>query len=70
MNTVPKEFNPPRVQCKVCGTILQSNYYGEFVMCKCPRESSIFVDQTELYSRYGGNPQQFIWLDKQEEKEV
>ena len=62
-----KPFKPQKIQCKICNSIISSSYPGEFVSCKCPRESQIFVDQTEYYIRLGGNPEQMIHLKDDED---
>lgn len=49
-------FNPPTRTCNKCGDTIKSSYPGEFVSCKC---GAISVDQTEHYSRYIGDPQDF-----------
>lgn len=53
-------WNPPKYKCRKCEDIIWSKYPGEFVMCKC---EAIAVDQTEYYSRYMGNPEDFIEAD-------
>ena len=50
-------FNPTPVTCRLCEDTIKSRYSGEFVTCKC---GAISVDQTAYYSRYIGNPQDFI----------
>lgn len=49
-----------KVQCRKCDDIIWSKYAGEFVTCSC---GAIFCDQTPHYSRYGGNPDDFIYLE-------
>ena len=46
------EFKPQLCQCRKCETKLQSAYPGQFVSCEC---GDSFVDQTPLYTRWGGN---------------
>lgn len=45
--------------CPRCKDTIYSSYEGEFVVCKCWKESDgktgIFVDQTRWYMRMGGN---------------
>ena len=50
-------FEPKLVFCAKCGTGIFSAYEGQFVSCKC---GAISVDQTEHYSRYIGNPEDFV----------
>ena len=50
-------FSPTPVTCRKCGTTIRSDYPGEFVWCKC---KAIAVDQTRYYSRYIGDPRNFI----------
>ena len=56
-----KEFDPDHYMCADCEDIIYSRYPGEFVMCSC---KAIYVDQTPYYSRYGGQPEKFIQVDK------
>ena len=51
------KFEPEPLQCRKCKDIIWSRYEGEFVSCKC---RAISVDQTRYYSRYIGNPENFI----------
>jgi hypothetical protein len=45
------------VTCARCNDIIYSRYSGQFVTCKC---GAISVDQTPYYSRYTGNPEDFV----------
>ena len=45
------------VTCKKCGDTIRSRYSGEYVTCKC---GAISVDQTEWYTRYIGDYEDFI----------
>lgn len=51
----------PKVGCRKCGDWIRSTYPGEFVSCKC---KAIYCDQTEWYSRYGGDPKDFIYPEE------
>ena len=51
------KFEPKPTQCRNCKDIIWSTYEGEFRSCKC---GAISVDQTRHYSRYLGNPDDFI----------
>jgi len=55
------KFTPSKYLAKCCGDIIQSKYSGQFVSCKCGK---CFVDQTEYYTRGGGEHLEII-----EEKE-
>jgi len=52
-----KTFNPTEVECRKCGDRIKSSYPGEFVTCKC---GAIAVDQTEYYTRYIGEYEDFM----------
>ena len=41
-----------KIQCLVCGEILESKYRHDFQMCKCPNQT--FVDGGDSYMRAGG----------------
>lgn len=41
-----------KIQCLVCGEILESKYRHDFQMCGCPNQS--FVDGGNSYLRIGG----------------
>ncbi|MGA0610054.1 DUF7695 domain-containing protein [Caldimonas sp. KR1-144] len=47
------------VRCTQCDDVIWSRYRGEFRSCKC---GAISVDQTPHYSRYVGNPADFLPL--------
>jgi len=50
-------FNPRPMQCAKCLDVIKSDYPGQYKTCKC---GAIAVDQTKHYSRYLGNPEDFI----------
>ena len=54
-------FNPVPVQCRKCKDIIWSKYEGEFVTCEC---GTISVDQTKYYSRYIGNIEDFVEVER------
>jgi len=52
------KFEPKHsVRCKKCGDVIFSKRSGQFVSCAC---HSCFIDETEHYCRYGGNPEDMI----------
>lgn len=51
------EFNPEEIQCAVCKDIIKSSFEGEYVSCSC---GAIAVDQAKHYTRYLGDPKNFI----------
>lgn len=54
-------FKPKPIQCRKCKDIIWSKYEGEFVTCSC---GAISVDQTKYYSRYIGDPGDFIEIEE------
>lgn len=42
-----------RVTCLVCNTTIESMDRHDFVVCKCPEESHVFVDGGDDYVRRG-----------------
>lgn len=54
---IPIEWNPPKYQCRRCADVIWSKCPGQFVSCKC---DAIAVDQTRHYSRYLGQPDDFL----------
>lgn len=56
------EFIPQHVKCKLCGDVIFSRYEREFVSCRC---GAIAVDQTKYYSRYIGDPENFIQIQEE-----
>lgn len=57
-------FNPTPVQCRKCKDIIWSKHEGWFTTCKC---GAISVDQTRHYSRYIGNPEDFVEVERKAE---
>lgn len=55
---VPKTY----VKCKLCNTEIFSWYEGEFHTCRC---GAISIDETEYYCRFIGDPQNFIFPQKE-----
>ena len=49
-------FEPKLVFCAKCNVGIFSAYPGQYVSCPC---GAISVDQTEHYSRYIGDPENF-----------
>ena len=41
-----------KIKCKICGDVIWSKYYGNYVSCSC---KSIAIDQDEFYCRTIGN---------------
>ncbi len=62
-----QKFDPNHIECALCHDIIWSKYPGQFVTCKC---GAISVDQTEYYSRWIGDKQNFIWIPKEGEEDV
>jgi len=60
--TAPWE-SKTKVRCRKCDDVIWSKFAGQFVMCKC---GSIYVDQTPHYSRYGGDPTLFEYIEEEE----
>ena len=52
--------------CLKCNTLIMSSYRGEFVSCEC---GAIYCDQTEHYSKYGGNHEDFWKFHMPQDKE-
>lgn len=48
------------VECRVCGARISSSYPGEWVKCDCEWDHMIYIDQTEYYTRLGGDMDQII----------
>lgn len=60
---VPGEIYVPKrkIQCATCKEIIFSKFQGHFSKCSCA--DYIFIDETRLYYRVGGNLDQIIYLD-------
>ncbi len=56
--------------CLECNTTIWSRYEGEFTVCKCWTDSNgakgIFIDETEHYTRRGGNMMRVLVGDYEE----
>ena len=51
------------VECRVCGARISSSYPGDWVKCDCDIEGDfIYIDQTEYYTRLGGDMDQIIYI--------
>jgi ribosomal protein S27AE len=50
------EFIPKAHYCNKCGDGIFSAFEGQFVTCSC---GAISVDQTQYYTRFIGNPEDF-----------
>lgn len=61
---VAVNFKPKPVQCRKCKDIIWSKQEGWFTTCKC---GAISVDQTRYYSRYIGNAEDFVDINKENE---
>ena len=61
---IKKKFGP-RVKCRQCKDVIQSKSVHDFVSCKC---RAIYIDGGGEYTRCGGNPSDFIYLDKKKQK--
>lgn len=65
-----KGFKPDVIQkiltCRKCGDKIFSRYPGEFRMCKC---KSVYIDQTDWYTRSGGNQEDMDWSENERKKE-
>lgn len=61
MTTELKPWQSPS-KCKLCSDVIYSRSEGEYRSCKC---GAIAVDQTPYYTRYIGEPANFIKVDEQ-----
>jgi len=52
------------VKCKICKTAIPMNTRYILTMCKCD-DSRIGIDGGQEYVRMMGEPDQFIYLDKE-----
>ncbi len=59
-------FTGTPVECAKCHDRIWSKFDGQFVKCKC---GAIAVDQTPHYSRYIGNPEDFIFEENQNDND-
>lgn len=51
------------VECAICHKQISSSYPGEWVKCDCDIEGDfIYIDQTEFYTRLGGDLDQIIHI--------
>ena len=50
------------VECAICHKQISSSYPGEWVKCDCPMDECIYIDQTEYYTRLGGDLDQIIHI--------
>lgn len=50
------------VDCLVCGTRIESKHVHDLRCCKCPSDSSVFVDGGPEYKRRGWGPRAH-WRD-------
>ena len=50
-------------KCKTCSDLMYSKYPGHFCTCSCGN----FIDQTEYYTRMGGEPDNFEFLGSVDE---
>ena len=50
----------PKIQCNNCKDIIQSQYSGDWVACKCFKDEEgnkgCYIDSTDWYTRVGGGP--------------
>jgi hypothetical protein len=53
----------PRVMCRKCVDVIQSENPHDFIKCQC---GAISIDGGDAYTRCIGHPEDFIW-DFQEE---
>lgn len=49
-------------KCKLCEDVIYSRHDGEYRSCKC---GAIAVDQTPHYSRFIGEPANFVKVNEQ-----
>ena len=45
-----------KLRCKKCGDVIEGDKRGTFIECKC---KSIAIDDTKLYTRLIGNPEDY-----------
>ena len=61
-----------KIQCKICGDILESTYRHHFVACNCfknDQSKGCYVDGGgDPYVRIGGEPKNILVYDYKEEK--
>ena len=50
-----------KLQCLKCGDIIEGDKKGTFITCSC---KEIFIDETEWYFRFGGEPQNILVVEK------
>lgn len=60
-------FTPTKYLATCCGSIIFSEYSGQFKSCQCGKS---FVDQTEYYVRMGGTVEDYEELSKLSEDEL
>ena len=54
----PEDFEV--YKCRTCNNLIYSKYSGHFCKCSCGN----FIDQTEYYTRQGGNFDDFEYLGR------
>ena len=55
-----------KLKCLKCNDVIQSNYTHDFVRCKC---KAIFIDGGNEYTRVGGFPEDWEWVEEEKEDE-
>lgn len=57
--------NVIHLYCKICGDTVHSKWFGDYVNCKCGR---VAIDQTEHYTRFIGNKDDYEVVKQEEVK--
>ena len=64
--------NMSRAKCRKCKAVIESRSRHDFVVCNCKmkKKHGIFLDGGSAYLRYGGNMNDFEWLEFKGKKVV
>ena len=53
-----------KLKCKACGSVIQSGHVHDYVSCKCPDGTGIWIDGGAEYCRMGGaDPTRYEIID-------
>ena len=50
-----------KLRCLRCKDVIESKFRHDFRRCKC---GAIFIDGGNEYTRYGGYPEDFEWVEE------
>lgn len=58
-------FGGPRIQCLLCGDVIQSMHRHDFTGCSC---EAVYIDGGSSYTRILGEPESFVFVDGDEDE--